>query len=125
FIQSRDFDAVILGWALSPEPDQYAIWHSSQTGPRQFNFIGYANPVVDRMLEAARRTFDRARRKAYYDRMQEEIHNDVPIVFLYAPYSLPVVHRRIRGVMPAPAGIGWNAEHWYIPKPLQRAAIAP
>ena len=44
FINKRDFDAVILGWSLSPDPDQYNIWHSSQTGPRQFNFVGYNNP---------------------------------------------------------------------------------
>ncbi len=125
FVDKRRFDAVILGWALSPEPDQYAIWHSSQIGPHKFNFLGYRNARVDRALEAARRTFDRAQRKALYDLVQEEIHKDVPMVFLYAPYSLPVVHRRVHGIEPAPAGISWNAEHWYIPKPLQRAAIAP
>ena len=125
FIDKRRFDAVILGWMLSPEPDQYAIWHSSQTGPHQFNFLGYRNARVDQALEEARRVFDRRRRKALYDLVQEEIHKDVPMVFLYAPYSLPVVHRRVHGIDPAPAGIGWNAEHWYIPKPLQRTAIAP
>ncbi len=128
FINKRNFDAVILGWSLSPEPDQFSIWHSSQTGPRQFNFLSYANPQVDAALEAARRTFDRQRRKALYDKVQQAIHDDVPMVFLYAPYSLPVFHKRIRGINPAPAGIGWNSEHWYVPKAWQKyrvTAIAP
>jgi len=120
FINKRNFDAVILGWSLSPDPDQFAIWHSSQTGPRQFNFLSYRNALVDRALERARRTFDRNERKHWYDRMQVEIFNDVPIVFLYAPYSLPVIHKRIHGIKPAPAGIGYNSEHWYVPKPLQK-----
>ncbi len=123
FINRRNFDAVILGWSLSPEPDQFAIWHSSQTGSRQFNFLSYANPVVDAALEKARRIFDRNERKRLYDRMQEEIWKDVPMVFLYAPYSLPVFHKRIRGIEPAPAGIGWNSEHWYVPRPWHKYRV--
>lgn len=127
FINKRDFDAVILGWSLTPKPDQYNIWHSSQTGPRQFNFVSYRNDKVDRALVAARRTFDTTERKRLYDIVQEEIHKDVPIVFLYAAYSLPVVHRRILGIEPAPAGIGYNSEQWYVPKAWQqtRDSIAP
>jgi peptide/nickel transport system substrate-binding protein len=123
FINKRNFDAVILGWALSPEPDQYSIWHSSQTGPRQFNFLSYSNPKVDAALVAARRTFDRVQRKKDYDIVQEQIHEDVPVVFLYAPYSLPVFHKRIHGVEAAPAGIGWNSEHWFVPRDEQKYSV--
>ncbi len=123
FINKRQFDAVILGWSLSPDPDQFTIWHSSQTGPRQFNFLSYSNPKVDAALVAARRTFDRQQRKQQYDLMQAEIYKDVPMVFLFAPYSLPVMHKRIHGIKPAPAGIGYNSEHWYVPKPLQKYKV--
>jgi len=128
FINKRQFDAVILGWSLSPDPDQFTIWHSSQTGERQFNFLSYNNAAVDAALEHARRTFDRQKRKHYYDIMQQEIYNDVPMVFLFAPYSLPVMHKRFRGIKPAPAGIGYNSEHWYVPAALQKyhiTSIAP
>lgn len=123
FINKRNFDAVILGWSLSPDPDQYSIWHSSQTGPREFNFLTYNNAKVDAALDTARRTFDREKRKQQYDIMQEEIFKDVPMVFLYAPYSLPVMHKRFHGIKPAPAGIGYNSEHWYVPKELQKYKI--
>ncbi|OIP98580.1 MAG: peptide-binding protein [Zetaproteobacteria bacterium CG2_30_46_52] len=125
FINTRDFDAVILGWSLSPEPDQYNIWHSSQTGARQFNFLSYANAKVDKALDEARKTFDVDQRKAWYDMMQEEIHHDAPLVFLYAGYSLPAIHKRIYGIDPAPSGIGHNREQWFIPKALQQQSIAP
>ena len=128
FINKRDFDAVILGWSLSPDPDQYSIWHSSQTGPRQFNFLTYKNDTVDAALDTARRTFDRTVLKQQYDVMQEQIYKDVPMVFLFAPYSLPVMHKRFHGIKPAPAGIGYNSEHWYAPQALQKyrvTSIAP
>ena len=125
FINKRDFDAVILGWSLSPDPDQFNIWHSSQTGERQFNFLSYSNPKVDKALEQARLTFDLDKQKQWYDIMQQEIHQDVPVVFLYAGYSLPAIHKRIKGIEVAPAGIGHNSEFWYIPKALQKASITP
>ncbi len=125
FINKRDFDAVILGWSLSPDPDQFNIWHSSQTGERQFNFLSYNNPKVDKALEQARLTFDLDKQKKWYDIMQQEIHQDVPMVFLYADYSLPAIHKRIKGIEVAPAGIRHNSEFWYIPKALQKTSIAP
>ncbi len=120
FINKRNFDAVILGWSLSPEPDQFNIWHSSQTGPRQFNFLSYANAKVDAALVAATKTFDKAERKRFYAIVQQQLHQDVPVVFLYAPYSLPVFHKRIHGIKPAPAGIGYNSEHWFVPASEQK-----
>ena len=60
--------------------------------------------------------------------VQQQIHQDVPVVFLYAPYSLPVFSKRIHGIEPSPAGIGWNSEHWFVPRGEQKYkvdAIAP
>jgi len=120
FINKRNFEAVLLGWSLNPDPDQYSIWHSSQTGKRQFNFLSYNNPKVDEALIAATRTFNKAERKKHYDIVQEEIYHDVPMVFLYAPYSLPAMHKRIHGIDPAPAGIGHNSEKWFVPLQMQK-----
>jgi peptide/nickel transport system substrate-binding protein len=115
FINKRAFDAVILGWSLNPEPDQYSIWHSSQTGAREFNFLSYHNDHVDQALDAARRTFDVSKRKALYDQVQVELFNDVPVVFLYAPYALPVLSKRVHGVQQGAAGISYDSEHWFVP----------
>ncbi|MDQ7003632.1 MAG: peptide-binding protein [Ghiorsea sp.] len=125
FINKRDFDAVILGWSLSPDPDQFNIWHSSQMGERQFNFLSYANAKVDQALEQARLTFDLDKQKQWYDIMQQEIYNDVPLLFLYAGYALPAIHKRIQGIEVAPAGIGYNSEKWFVPKALQRRSMQP
>jgi len=127
FINKRKFDAVILGWSLSPEPDQYSLWHSSQMGERQFNFLSYHNDMVDTALVAATRTFDRGQRKRFYDQVQRELFNDVPVVYLFAPESTPAIHRRFVGIKPEPAGIGYNREHWFVPASMQkyRTVITP
>jgi len=122
FINPGNFDATILGWSTGPEPDQYNIWHSSKTGPRELNFVKFKNPEVDRHLEAGRRTFDRAERKRHYDRIQEILAEEQPYTFLYVGESLPVVARRFRGIEPAPAGITYNFIKWYVPESEQKYA---
>jgi len=124
FIDTKKFDAVILGWSLSPDPDQYDIWHSSKTKPKQFNFVSFANEEVDGLLEKGRRTFDRNERKKYYDRFQEILDSEQPYTFLYVAYALPIVHKRFYGIEPAPAGIYHNFKDWYVPKSLQKYAMS-
>jgi len=120
FINKRNFDAALLGWNLSRDPDQYVIWHSGQTGDNQYNHVGYNNPEVDKILEDGRREFNFEKRKALYNRMHALLADDLPYIFLYYPDSLPVIHKRIQGPQVAPAGLGWNFREWFVPKGLQR-----
>jgi peptide/nickel transport system substrate-binding protein len=120
FINKRRFDAVILGWTIPMDPDLYDVWHSSKTGPSELNFISYKNEEVDILLERGRSTFDRAERKRCYDRIQEIMAEDQPYIFLYVPDALPIFNARVRGIDPAPIGIGHNAIRWYVPKEEQK-----
>lgn len=120
FVDKKNFEAVLLGWTIGLDPDQYDIWHSSKTGERELNFISYRNPEVDRLLELGRHTCIRDERKQYYDRLQEILAEDVPIAFLYVPEALPVVSSRIEGIEPAPAGITYNVIRWHTPAGLRR-----
>jgi peptide/nickel transport system substrate-binding protein len=72
------------------------------------------------MLEKGRASCVEAVRKKYYDRFQEILAEDQPIVFLYFRDALPVISSRIRGIIPSPNGIRHNFNEWYVPKPLQR-----
>jgi peptide/nickel transport system substrate-binding protein len=125
FIDKRKFDAVILGWNITPDPDQFDIWHSSKTGPKELNHVGFANPEVDRLLDEGRSTFDLEKRKNAYFRIQEILAEEQPYVFLYVPEALPVVNNRFRGIVPAPAGITYNFIKWYVPAALRKHKITP
>jgi len=120
FVDKRKFDAVILGWSVTPDPDQYDIWSSKKTGPKELNFVGFSNPEVDRLLEDGRRTFDIEKRRKAYFRIQEILAEELPYVFLYVPDSLPTVHRRFHGIEPAPIGISYNFIRWFVPKEQQK-----
>lgn len=125
FVDKRKFDALVLGWSLSLDPDQYDIWHSSKTGFKQFNFVGFKNDEVDELLERGRRIFDSVERKKVYDRIQEIIADQQPYTFLYVPDALPVVNSRFQGIEEAPAGISWNLHQWHVPESSQKYSIKP
>lgn len=116
FIDKKRFEAVIMGWALSRDPDIYDIWHSSKTREGEFNFISYKNEEVDRLLLEGRRTFDIEKRKRIYHRIHEILAEEQPCTFLYVPDALPILHKRFKGVERAPIGIWHNFIHWYVPK---------
>jgi peptide/nickel transport system substrate-binding protein len=122
FIKTGDFDVVVLGWGLGLDPDQYNIWHSSQQAPGQFNFVGYNNPVVDKLLEQGRLELNPDKRKKIYHEFARVLLEDSPIVYLSAGYGLTAIHKRVKGIdSPAPpAGVGWNSYDWYIPEALRR-----
>ncbi|MEN6473359.1 MAG: peptide-binding protein [Syntrophaceae bacterium] len=125
FVDPGNFDAIILGWTITPDPDAFDVWHSSNIGPKKLNFITYRNAEVDDLLDKGRHTFDEKSRKACYDRFQVILAQEQPYIFLYAPYALPAVSSRIKGIVPAPAGISYNFKDWYVPKGQQKYSVVP
>jgi peptide/nickel transport system substrate-binding protein len=120
YVKKRRFDAIILGWGIGLDPDQYEIWHSSKTGVDELNVISFNNPEVDMLLEKGRQSCRQAERKQYYHRIQQILAEEQPIIFLYFPDALPAVSRRVQGIVESPNGIRFNFTEWYVPRPLQR-----
>ncbi len=115
YVDQRQFDAIIMGWSLTVDPDNYSIWHSSQRGEGQYNFAGYVNPEVDRLLEKGRSVFDIEERQRIYRRIHAIIAAEQPYLFLYVPDSRSVIHRRFKNISVEKSGIGHNFIEWYVP----------
>jgi peptide/nickel transport system substrate-binding protein len=113
-IDKRSFDAILLGWSMGRDPDLYDIWHSSRTKKGEYNFIGYRNAEVDRLLVEGRRTFDLEKRRRIYYRIHEVLADEQPYAFLYVPDATPIVHKRFQGIAVAPLGIMYDFIHWYV-----------
>jgi len=110
----RKFETVLLGWSLSLSPDPYLLWHSDNDKPGAFNFIGYHNVHVDRLIEKMQSTVERQE----LSRVQQEIFSaivaDDPYLFLYIPNSITVVDRAISNIEPTINGIWHNYIEWEI-----------
>jgi ABC-type transport system substrate-binding protein len=99
FLQERvdkaDFDALILGWVMGIDPDLYQIWHSSQTGSHQLNFVGFKNTEADDLIVKIRQEYDYQRQVAYCRRLHEIIAREQPYTFLYVGKWTAILDKRI------------------------------
>jgi ABC-type transport system substrate-binding protein len=99
FIQERvnklDFDALVLGWSMGIDPDLYQIWHSSQTGPHQLNFVGFKNKEADDLIVKIRQEYDYDRQVQYCHRLHEIIASEQPYTFLYVGRWTAILDKRI------------------------------
>jgi ABC-type transport system substrate-binding protein len=108
FIRERvnklDFDAVVLGWAMGLDADIFQIFHSSQAGPQQLNFVGYANPRADELMIRIRREYDEARQTAMARELHRLIARDQPYTFLYVRQALSLLDGKIVRMVRRPDG---------------------
>ncbi|MFF1687950.1 MULTISPECIES: ABC transporter substrate-binding protein [unclassified Streptomyces] len=115
-------DAVLAGGGSPADPDfdQYTLLKSSLAGDGFNNMAWYDNARVDEALDAARRTDDRAERKAAYDTVQRELAKNPGYTFLTHIDHLYVVGDRFGDlttqVEPHDHGLAsgpwWNVEKW-------------
>jgi peptide/nickel transport system substrate-binding protein len=103
YLRPRDFQAALYRWGdISPDPDLYPFWHSTQTSTDGQNFSLFSNRDADEMMEEARQTVDAARRQELYERLQAILVEESPAIFLYQPVYTMGVHEKVRGVTLAP-----------------------
>jgi len=99
------FEAILLDWIENPDPDCYVEWGTDQV-KNGMNFMSYANPHVDQLLNQARTTLDIKKRKILYKNFQKIITEEAPYIFLWYPETMIGVNRRIEGISkPGPAGL--------------------
>jgi len=106
------FDAVLLGWGLSPTPDPYLFWHKDSDKKGGFNLVGYNNPEINRMIEDSQSMIDRDKLAQSWRKMFKIITDDNPYLFLYIPNSITAVDREIKNIEPALGGIWHNYIEW-------------
>lgn len=88
FIQSptEDFEVLLVTQQIPRDPDQYTLWHSTQTS----NLSKYKSPKLDKLLEDGRKTLDQEERETIYQDFQRFLVEESPAVFLFYPtvYSI-------------------------------------
>ena len=127
--QTKEYEACVLGLAsfdADPNSDinvllssgAQHLWHPSQTKP--------ATPwevEIDRLMEQqlAARTFEE--RKRLYDRVQEIMAEQQPMIFLASPHILTGAKRSLGNFHPAVLEpyILWNAEQLFLRTPAEKS----
>jgi peptide/nickel transport system substrate-binding protein len=72
-------------------------FHSAFVAPKSTNVMPYINPEVDRLLEAAERTFDQQERDRLLARVHEIIVEDAPWVFIVHDLNPRAMTPKVKG----------------------------
>lgn len=118
FLNPRRFDAALIGWALTGDPDPYPQWHSTQTVGGGQNFSSWSHEEADQIMEQARAIVGEEERRALYARFQDIFVEESPAILLYYPvYTYGVrdrVHNVQIGVLNKPVDRFDTFHNWYI-----------
>ncbi|MDR2033913.1 MAG: peptide-binding protein [Helicobacteraceae bacterium] len=113
-VHARNFEMILMGWTVPLMPDPFTIWHSSSDKAGGFNFVGYRNEEVDRLIELAERTSDRNEVARLFREFSAVIARDNPYLFLYVPNSIAAISRKIEPIEPTIIGFEHNRYDWRI-----------
>ena len=117
FLVPRRFDAALVIWDISGDPDPFPLYHSSQIDTGQ-NYGGWSNQEADALMTEARSTVDREKRRTLYAQFQHLFAADIPAIPLYYPAYTYGVSERVKAVqigpLNTPADRFATFPDWYI-----------
>jgi peptide/nickel transport system substrate-binding protein len=98
-----NFQLYTLQFVGVTDPDMLRrVFHSRQVPPAGLNRVFYADPDVDRAIDAATREVEDDRRRALYAEAQRLIADDVPYIGLWYKTNVAVFQPDIHGVRLSP-----------------------
>lgn len=117
-VETGDFQAYLLGWALEVDPDPYLYFHSEASFDEDgllvgFNDIGFSHERVDQLIEAGRTTLCYDARAEIYAELQKILSEQLPYIFLYSQTLTTAVNSDVSGAVIGDTGPLY-IERWYI-----------
>ena len=109
-----DWEANVLGFTGGPEPlNGKNVWLSSGVThpwwPKEPQPATPWEAEIDRIFDEAGREPDVKKRKALYDRWQEIVYEQQPVIFLTTADALSAVRNKLKNVRPTSlGGVRWN-----------------
>ncbi|HTD36429.1 MAG TPA: ABC transporter substrate-binding protein, partial [Candidatus Limnocylindrales bacterium] len=114
-IYSGKYDSEFTIETQGPDPDNEGLWSGKMIPPHGANASWLNDPVLTQVSHDANLTFDRAKRKALYQKQAERIRELTPAVFLYWQNSYSAVNSDLKNWKPASyISDYWNCWEWTI-----------
>jgi peptide/nickel transport system substrate-binding protein len=115
-LRSGDFTAAIVSIAVGQDPDLYPLLASSQTRTGGANVFGLQDPILDGLLEAARKPVATDARRAALSAVQKRLAEQDYVLPLVWPESVTAVDSRLTGTADRTVSDGserfWDVLDW-------------
>jgi peptide/nickel transport system substrate-binding protein len=112
---SGGFDAMVFGFQMDTSMDLTAQFGSD--AEKEGNFGAYKNPEFDRLMVEAMAKPQSQDAKPALDRIQQILHRDQPVTFLWESQRLSAINRRIHDARPNVLFSLYNLEDWWVDAP--------
>jgi peptide/nickel transport system substrate-binding protein len=106
------FQLALYPFVNGDDPDTTDQFSCATVPPRGYNKSRICDPRLDALLAEGQRTYDLARRRAIYARVQRLLHEEMPIALLYQRPELDTFSTRLRGQTTSLSTAWWNAGAW-------------
>jgi peptide/nickel transport system substrate-binding protein len=113
-IYAGKFDMAQYSFVNGDDPDTTDQFACANVPPRGYNKSRICDPAIDALLKAGSETYDTARRKAIYARLQTLLYRELPLVLIYQRRELDVFSDRLRGESGSVDSVFWNAGRWRV-----------
>lgn len=117
-LRKREYEAAMLGWAMSWKQDPFQLWHSSQADiPDSSNQVAYRNPEVDGLIEQLRVTLNEEEQRELYKKIHRLIYEDQPYTFLFSDRATGGYDARLQNVKFYKIRPCYDGREWYSNRP--------
>jgi peptide/nickel transport system substrate-binding protein len=113
-LQAGKYDLAWFGWISGVDPDNSTLVTCGAIPPRGQNFSRYCRPALDSLELQALGSFNRTKRRASYQRIEEILAQDEPLIPLWWPAQIQAVNPDFTDFAPNPVTETWNAYRWDI-----------
>ncbi|WP_020587191.1 ABC transporter substrate-binding protein [Desulfobacter curvatus] len=90
-------------WNTAPQGDPDAFLSDVFMTHARSNVMGYANPKLDQLLQAAKTCFDQKERTRLYNQAQQIIHDENPVIVLFHKSMVTAISGKVKGYRIHPA----------------------
>ena len=110
-LTEHEFDSVMAALAIDTSLNTAYFYHTTGIDSA-YNWGAYSNPEMDRLIEEANAHIDPLAAKHLYDQLQELIHDELPMTYLYEQRRLCAVHKDLQGVEPNHVSSFYKLRNW-------------
>ncbi len=89
-----------------PDEENFmSLFYSKNFSPKGYNYTHYSNAVFDKLFEQARVTLNDSTRRTLYQKMDQMLMDDAPIVPLYYDEVVRLVSKKVDGLTTNPMNL--------------------
>ncbi|WP_343559980.1 ABC transporter substrate-binding protein [Kiloniella sp. b19] len=102
-LKAGEIQMHLQAWGTAPQGDPDYFPSTLVRSSASYNFSGYSNPKLDKLLEKGRAEFDNSKRKPFYDEIQAIINDDLPLIPVFHKTQVSVGNGKVNGYRIHPA----------------------